>query len=56
MLAFAWLGWIVLTLIMILSIIFSVVNGAFNEPLHGRWDPRASVYTGNMSTRNSAAV
>lgn len=56
MLAFAWLGWIVLTLIMVLSIIFSIVNGAFSEPLHGRWDPRASVYTGQMSTRTSAAV
>lgn len=42
MLAFTWLGWIVLSFIIGINLMFSVANGAFMEPLHGRWDPRSS--------------
>ncbi|KAF9022049.1 hypothetical protein BDZ89DRAFT_1137584 [Hymenopellis radicata] len=58
MLAFTWMGWIILTIIMVMSIMFVVVNGALLEPMHGRWDPRASIYTGHrdMSTRPNSGV
>ncbi|KAH0579507.1 hypothetical protein J132_11211 [Termitomyces sp. J132] len=42
--AFAWLGWIALTMLVIVSALFGFANKAFLEPLHGRWDPRASIY------------
>ncbi|RDB18326.1 hypothetical protein Hypma_000513 [Hypsizygus marmoreus] len=47
MLAFAWLGWIVITMILVVSMLFSFANKALLEPLHGRWDPRISAYTDN---------
>ncbi|KAF8060189.1 hypothetical protein FPV67DRAFT_1564444 [Lyophyllum atratum] len=47
LLAFAWLGWIVITMILVVSLLFSFANKALLEPLHGRWDPRASVYHPN---------
>ncbi|KAF8913672.1 hypothetical protein CPB85DRAFT_1375534 [Mucidula mucida] len=57
MLAFTWMGWIILTLIMVMSIMFVVVNGALLEPMHGRWDPRASIYGHrDMSTRPNSGV
>jgi len=40
--AFSWLGWLVLTAIIGISLMFTIANRAFTEPLHGRWDPRAS--------------
>jgi len=42
--AFCWLGWIVITAILVVSLLFSFANKALLEPLHGRWDPRASTY------------
>ncbi|TFK72664.1 hypothetical protein BDN72DRAFT_304629 [Pluteus cervinus] len=44
MVAFTWLSWVVLTGIIMLSLMFSLANRAWMEPLHGRWDPRASHY------------
>ena len=44
--AFSWLGWIVLTAILGISLMFTFANKAFLEPLHGRWDPRMSTYAG----------
>ncbi|KAH8823699.1 hypothetical protein DL96DRAFT_235045 [Flagelloscypha sp. PMI_526] len=35
--AFSWIGWIVLTLLAIMSICFVWANEAFQEPLHGRY-------------------
>ncbi|KDQ49938.1 hypothetical protein JAAARDRAFT_610572 [Jaapia argillacea MUCL 33604] len=42
--AFAWMGWIILTIILLATVLFAWSNRAFNEPLHGRWNPRASVF------------
>lgn len=44
LLAFAWLGWIVLTALFGICLLFTIANHAFLEPLHGRWDPRQTVY------------
>lgn len=41
---FCWLGWLTLTAILAVSLLFSIANTAFLEPLHGRWDPRQSHY------------
>ncbi|KAF5393258.1 hypothetical protein D9757_000768 [Collybiopsis confluens] len=52
--AFAWMSFIILTLIFGVDIAFVVANEGWREPLHGRWDPRASHYGNNrtsMSTR-----
>ena len=43
-LAFAWLGWITLSVILGLALLFSFANRAFKEPLHGRWDPRQTIF------------
>jgi hypothetical protein len=45
--AFSWLGWIVITAILGVNILFSFANKALKEPLHGRWDPRTSHYYDN---------
>jgi len=42
--AFSWLGWVTLTAILAVNILFSFANKALMEPLHGRWDPRISHY------------
>jgi len=46
--AFSWLGWITLTAILAVNILFSFANKALTEPLHGRWDPRISHYRDSM--------
>jgi len=42
--AFSWLGWLTLSAILALSLLFSLANKALMEPLHGRWDPRQTMY------------
>ncbi|PPQ97055.1 hypothetical protein CVT26_001278 [Gymnopilus dilepis] len=42
--AFAWLGWLTLTALLALTLLFAIANKAFGEPLHGRWNPRESRY------------
>ncbi|KAF9459408.1 hypothetical protein BDZ94DRAFT_1224808 [Collybia nuda] len=42
--AFSWLGWLTITMILAVSLLFSLANKALLEPLHGRWDPRTSTY------------
>jgi len=42
--AFAWMGFIILFTLLIISLLFAVSNEAFGKPLHGRYDPRASAY------------
>ncbi|KAG6888881.1 hypothetical protein C0995_005136 [Termitomyces sp. Mi166 len=42
--AFSWLGWVALTMLVVVNALFGFANKAFLEPLHGRWDPRASTY------------
>ena len=42
--AFCWLGWLVLTALLVITLIFVVVNKTWKEPLHGKWDPRQTVY------------
>jgi len=45
LLGFAWLSWITLTALLVVTLLFSVANHAFQQPLHGRWDPRISMYS-----------
>jgi len=42
------MGWIVIVILLLISIMFAVSNNAFHEPLHGRWDPRESHYYDNQ--------
>jgi len=42
--AFAWMGWIMILMLLVMSALFAFSNNAFHEPLHGRWDPRESHY------------
>ena len=44
LLAFSWLGWLVLSLLLGFSLLFSFANKGFMDPLHGRWNPRESRY------------
>ncbi|KAJ8073877.1 hypothetical protein PM082_012155 [Marasmius tenuissimus] len=47
--AFSWITWAFLTIAMIISIVFASVNHGWNEPMHGRWDPRGSHYRDSRS-------
>ncbi|KAF9556217.1 hypothetical protein CPC08DRAFT_104736 [Agrocybe pediades] len=49
--AFAWLGWIVLTALLALTLLFTLANKSMHEQLHGRWNPRESTYGPDMSSR-----
>ncbi|KIP02593.1 hypothetical protein PHLGIDRAFT_286143 [Phlebiopsis gigantea 11061_1 CR5-6] len=51
--AFAWMGFIVVFVLLIVSLMFSIANRAFRQPLHGRYDPRLSY--GGPSYRSSRA-
>lgn len=37
MLAFAWLGWITITVLLFEAIAHGMVNSSFSGPAHGRW-------------------
>ncbi|GJE96156.1 hypothetical protein PsYK624_123490 [Phanerochaete sordida] len=43
--AFAWMGFILIFILLIISVMFSVANRAFRQPMHGRYDPRSSYAT-----------
>ncbi|PFH49296.1 hypothetical protein AMATHDRAFT_147990, partial [Amanita thiersii Skay4041] len=43
LMAFAWLGWLTLTGIVVLVMLYVMVNKFWNEPFHGRFDPRLSL-------------
>ncbi|KAI5992839.1 hypothetical protein EDC04DRAFT_2586753 [Pisolithus marmoratus] len=51
MLAFAWVSWVVVLALFITSFLFASANKAFRDPLHGRWDRRATHY-GTTLMRN----
>jgi len=42
--AFTWMGVIMLLALIVMSALFAISNRAFHEPLHGQWDPRESHY------------
>ncbi|TFK19558.1 hypothetical protein FA15DRAFT_674325 [Coprinopsis marcescibilis] len=42
--AFCWLGWLALTALLGIALLFAIANNAFLEPLHGKWDPRQTIY------------
>jgi hypothetical protein len=44
LIGFAWLGWLVVLVLLGLNLMFAIANKAWLEPLHGRWDPRVSQY------------
>ncbi|KAK7455845.1 hypothetical protein VKT23_010882 [Stygiomarasmius scandens] len=50
--AFVWIGWITMTVIFIVELIFVSKNGGMRMPLHGRWDPRMSTAAPSMSSAN----
>jgi len=49
MLAFAWMGWIVITGLMVSTLLYATANRSWQEPAHGHWtrdgDPRMSTYS-----------
>jgi hypothetical protein len=51
MLAFAWLSWLVVFALFVTSLLFVMANKAVREPMHGRWDRRASHF-GDTPMRN----
>ncbi|KZP04147.1 hypothetical protein FIBSPDRAFT_1044777 [Athelia psychrophila] len=55
--AFAWMGWIIISILLTISVMFAIANNAFGEPFHGRWDPRHSHYRDSnvIETRTSTA-
>ncbi|KIM89662.1 hypothetical protein PILCRDRAFT_192356 [Piloderma croceum F 1598] len=54
--AFAWMGFIMIFILLVVSTLFAISNNAFHEPLHGRWDPRESHYhDNNPEMRRSVA-
>ncbi|KAH7926997.1 hypothetical protein BV22DRAFT_1103934 [Leucogyrophana mollusca] len=48
MVAFAWLGWLLIFASLVITLLFAIANKAFREPMHGRWDPRATRYSQQM--------
>jgi fatty acid desaturase len=52
LLAFAWLGWLLVLALFVMSLLFAIANKAFHDPMHGRWDRRATNYGGDLSMRN----
>ncbi|OBZ75002.1 hypothetical protein A0H81_05068 [Grifola frondosa] len=40
--AFSWMCWVVVLILMIMSALFAYENSAFGLPLHGRFDPRGA--------------
>ncbi|KIK91732.1 hypothetical protein PAXRUDRAFT_13625 [Paxillus rubicundulus Ve08.2h10] len=51
MLAFAWLSWLIVLALFVTSLLFAIANKAFRDPMHGRWDRRATQY-GDTPMRN----
>ncbi|KIJ13011.1 hypothetical protein PAXINDRAFT_81989 [Paxillus involutus ATCC 200175] len=51
MLAFAWLSWLIVFALFVTSLLFAIANKAFHDPMHGRWDRRATQY-GDTPMRN----
>ncbi|KAI0092218.1 hypothetical protein BDY19DRAFT_587586 [Irpex rosettiformis] len=49
MVAFSWMGFILIFILLITNLMFAIANHAFRQPLHGRYDPRASGYGHNMT-------
>lgn len=50
MVAFAWIGWITLTVLMFTTMMYARANSSWSEPAHGNWaasrgDPRMSEYS-----------
>jgi len=51
MLAFAWVSWVMVLVLLATSVLFASANKAFLEPMHGRWDRRETFY-GSTPMRN----
>jgi hypothetical protein len=51
--AFSWMGWIMILFLLAINIGYIIINDAFSEPLHGHYDPRLSQTT---SMRQSQVV
>ncbi|OAX37465.1 hypothetical protein K503DRAFT_693309 [Rhizopogon vinicolor AM-OR11-026] len=45
LLAFIWLSWLLVLTLFIMSLLFAIANKAFHDPMHGRWDRRATNYS-----------
>ncbi|KAN0080362.1 hypothetical protein V8E55_009928 [Tylopilus felleus] len=51
LLAFAWLSWLVVFALFLTSLLFAIANKAYREPMHGRWDRRATHFS-DLPMRN----
>jgi len=52
--AFTWLAWLVIVSLIVLCFMFGFANSAWGDPLHGRYDPRASTYEDKRDSRASS--
>ncbi|PCH42806.1 hypothetical protein WOLCODRAFT_89997 [Wolfiporia cocos MD-104 SS10] len=43
--AFAWLGWIMLLFLLFINVLFAVINRALLWQMHGRYNPHASAFS-----------
>ncbi|KAG2143712.1 hypothetical protein DEU56DRAFT_247127 [Suillus clintonianus] len=50
--AFAWLGWLLVSALLVMSLLFARANKAFHDPMHGRWDRRVTNYGGDLAMYN----
>ncbi|TDL14260.1 hypothetical protein BD410DRAFT_734356 [Rickenella mellea] len=51
MVAFAWLGWITIFALLVVTLMYAMANSSWQEPAHGHWvreDPRASTYSSSQ--------
>ena len=57
MVAFAWLGWIVVFALMVTTLMYATANSSWSEPAHGHWvreDPNRASVAGNYFVRERA--
>jgi hypothetical protein len=43
--AFTWLGWLLVLALLVISLLYAIAHKGFGEPMHGRWDRRATTYS-----------
>ncbi|KAL0574020.1 hypothetical protein V5O48_007942 [Marasmius crinis-equi] len=55
--AFAWITWSTLTLLMLTSALYSTVHSGWDEPMHARWAPRSGYgHNGYRDTKYAPAA
>ncbi|KAF9262045.1 hypothetical protein L218DRAFT_929996 [Marasmius fiardii PR-910] len=58
LIAFAWITWGTLTLLMLTSALYATVHTGWDDPMHARWAPRAgtTTYAGKNGTTTAPRV